>query len=750
MPRPRFPLALCTALWLTAPLPARPADLSPIVTSDVLRLRTAAEIDVSADGRRVVYAVTSIVEKESDADDDSKGWRYDRHLWLAELEPGAPPPRQLTFGERSDGSPVWSPDGSRIAFVRAEGETSQVWILPLSGGEAFPLTKTRHGADSPVWSPDGTHLLYRTDLPSWTVGEPLPWASERAGRKPGDEPDWAAIRDRQKHPEGGEKPVGPPDDPIARPDGTLEEIRAWLAKNTADGDPRVYDRQDLQGERDLVDAGFTFSHLYSIAATPGGEPVAVTRGAADFYDGHWTPDGRSVVCVTTSYPIHPDRVQDADLWIAPADGSGGRLLLDWPGNSVGNVVVSPDGATVGFIAYDQATRGYTEGRVAVLPVGGGTPRLAAPEVDRDAGDLSFSPDGRFLYFGAADQGAFPLFRVPLSGGTAETVVGGPRGVNDYDLAGDRLVFALTTVDDPWEVLVADLEGNGERRLTDLNHGWVAGKTLSRPTAHWLRRPDGTRVQYWVMEPLGKKPGVRYPVVLAIHGGPSAMWGPGEFSMWQEFQLLASWGYGVVYANPRGSGGYGFDFRHGNFQDWGAGPAGDLLAALDEASKLPWVDRDQLVVTGGSYAGYMTAWLVSQDHRFKAAVAQRGVYDLKFFFGEGNAWRLVPWHFGGYPWQKDIAEILDRNSPLTHVENIRTPLLIQHTDRDLRTGVNQSEALYKSLKVLGKPVEYVRYKEEGHELSRSGDPNRRMDRLNRILEFFERYVKHPEPPPAGLP
>lgn len=718
-----------------------PAAVSPIVTSDVLRLETAAEIDVATDGRRAVYVVTSIVEKEV----DSSTYRYDRHLWLAELEPGAAPPRPLTFGERSDGSPTFSPDGTRIAFVRAEGEISQIWILPLTGGEAYPLTTTRHGADSPVWSPDGSRLLYRSDLPSWKVGAPLPWPAERAGRSPGDEPDWAAIRDLQKHPEGGPKP----EDPVAKPDGTLEEIRAWLAKNTADGDPRVYDRQDLQGERDLVDNGFTFSHLYAIEARPKAEPVAVTHGPADFVDGHWTPDGRTVVCITSSYPIHPDRVQDSDLWLAPADGSGGKLLLDWPGYSVGNVVVSPDGASVAFLAYDQGHRGYNQGRVAVLPITGGTPRLAAPDVDRDAGDLSFSPDGRSLYFVAADQGAFPLFRVALTGGAAETLVGGPRAVNDYDVDGGKLVYASTSVEEPWELQVADLDGKSERRLTDLNHGWVAEKTLSHPTSQWHRRPDGTRVQYWVMEPAGRKPGVQYPVVLAIHGGPSSMWGPGEFSMWQEFQLLTSWGYGVVYANPRGSDGYGYDFLHGNYQDWGAGPAGDLLGALDQAAKLPWVDRDQLVVTGGSYAGYMTAWLITQDHRFKAAVAQRGVYDLKFFFGEGNAWRLVPWHFGGYPWQQDIGEILDRNSPLTHVENITTPLLIQHTDRDLRTGVNQSEALYKSLKVLGKPVEYVRYKEEGHELSRSGDPKRRMDRLNRIIEFFERYVKHPEPPPAVL-
>jgi dipeptidyl aminopeptidase/acylaminoacyl peptidase len=153
-----------------------------------------------------------------------------------------------------------------------------------------------------------------------------------------------------------------------------------------------------------------------------------------------------------------------------------------------------------------------------------------------------------------------------------------------------------------------------------------------------------------------------------------------------------------------------------------------------------VDPDRLVVTGGSYAGYMTAWLVTQDHRFKAAVAQRGVYEISVFFGESNAYRLVPATYGGYPWEDEVRKYLDFNSPLTHVENIQTPLLIIHGDRDLRAGVIQSEMLYRSLKILNKPVEYVRYPGEGHELSRSGRPDHRMDRLNRIFEFFDRFVR----------
>jgi dipeptidyl aminopeptidase/acylaminoacyl peptidase len=171
-----------------------------------------------------------------------------------------------------------------------------------------------------------------------------------------------------------------------------------------------------------------------------------------------------------------------------------------------------------------------------------------------------------------------------------------------------------------------------------------------------------------------------------------------------------------------------------------GPASDVLSAADLAAKLPYVDADRQVITGGSYAGYLTAWIIAHDHRFKAAMAQRGVYDLNTFLGEGNAWRLVPNHFGGYPWETGIDSILTANSPQTFVANIRTPLLIKHGDTDLRTGVIQSEMLYKALKIQGKPVEYIRYPRASHEMSRTGEPKQRIDRMLRMAEFFERHIQ----------
>ena len=242
-----------------------------------------------------------------------------------------------------------------------------------------------------------------------------------------------------------------------------------------------------------------------------------------------------------------------------------------------------------------------------------------------------------------------------------------------------------------------------------------------------------------MKPVPFDAAKKYPLLLEIHGGPTAMWGPGEESMWFEFQYFAAQGYAIVFANPRGSGGYGYDFQRANYQDWGAGPAADILAATDLAAHQPFVDAKRQVITGGSYGGYMVAWIIGHDQRFAAAVAQRGVYDLLTFFGEGNAWRLVPRYFGGYPWQPETRRILERESPLTYVEAIKTPLLIQHGDNDRRTGFVQSEMLLRSLKVMGRDVEAVRYPRASHEMSRSGEPKQRLDSLVRYEEFFRRYV-----------
>ncbi len=702
----------------------------PIVASDLMKIVTTNQIQISPDGSKALLVVNRKSVK------DNNEYYYARNLYLLDLLVKSDPV-QLTFGDKNDGQPQWSPDGRHIAFVRMDGEKSQVWLLPLTGGEAHVITKSEFGAGRPRWSPDGTRILYSSSIPYYGIEGKTPWLYERPGRTQQDEPNFKAMKTDER------KKVN------TTPDGTLEEVRSWLAKNTSDNNPRVLTRQDFQGELTLQ-PDEEFSHLF--IKTVGSEENAtqLTNGFQDFQDADWSPDGKTIICQSRIYNIHPDRQQDSDLWLINIESKQVKEFLTWPEYSVSNPSYSPDGTQLLFNVESTENRHATQNQLAVVASTGIKPQIISTTLDRDINGAVWSSDSKTIYFAAQADGDIPIYSIPAKGGTITKVLGNDIGVNDFDVRGDRVVYALTETKNPWEVYALNLKDKSNRQLTNLNDSWMKDKKVIFPKEYWITRPDGAKIQYWVMEPVAKKDGMKYPTILNIHGGPSAMWGPGIFSMWHEYQLENSWGYGVVYCNPRGSGGYGDKFKKGNFKDWGTSPAADILASMDDAIKNnSWIDKDQLFVEGGSYAGYMVAWIVSHDNRFKAANAQRGVYDLTTFMGEGNAWRLVPDHFGGYPWDKEAKAVLDFNSPYTYVDKINTPLLIIHGDQDLRTGVIQSEMLYKSLKILNKPVEYIRYPKEGHELTRSGNPGRMMDHMLRVIEFFERYAKHPELVPATL-
>jgi dipeptidyl aminopeptidase/acylaminoacyl peptidase len=715
-------------LFLLFVVTATFAQKKPIVASDLMKIVTTNNIQISPDGTKAALVVNrKAVRNEND-------YYYTRHLYILDLA-GKEEPRQLTFGDRNDLSPQWSPDGKQIAFVRADGDKSQIWLLPLTGGEAHVLTRSEYGATNPKWSPDGKWILYTASIPMSALEGKTPWAYERPGRTPGDEPNFKGMKPDEK------KKV------TASPDGSLADVRAWLAKNASESNPRVLYRQDLQGELNLQ-PDESFSHLF-IKSLDDEKAIQLTNGMQDFNNAAWSPDGKTIICDSRAYEIHPDRELDSDIWTIDVASKTAKQLIKWTGNSLADPQSSPDGTMIAFSVNTINGRFYSQNMIAVANATGDKPTILTQSLDRDAGSFAWSGDSKTIYFTAQTEGDIPLFSVPARGGAITKVYGNDSGINDFDVSGDKVVAAVTETRNPWEIYQLNAKDpKSAKQITQLNEGWIKDRQIVYPKEFWTTRPDGSKVQYWVMEPVGKKEGTKYPTILNIHGGPSAMWGPGIFSMWHEYQLENSWGYGLVYCNPRGSGGYGDKFKRANYQDWGTGPAADILSTLDEAIKNhSWIDKDQLFVEGGSYAGYMVAWIVGHDNRFKAANAQRGVYDLSTFMGEGNAWRLVPEHFGGYPWDKATRQILDANSPLTYVDKINTPLLIIHGDQDLRTGVIQSETLYKSLKILDKPVEYIRYPKEGHELTRSGNPGRMMDHMLRVIEFFERYAKHP-PAPAG--
>ncbi len=736
---------------LTVALAARAGAAAPIVATDLLRIRSVSSIDVAWDGSRAVVAVRSIGATPREPADDPGAapadpeWVNESHLYLVDLAADGDAPRPLTFGRRSDRAPVIAPDGRRVAFVRAaepgaapgaaadDDGAGQVWVMPLDGGEARQVTRLDRGAEDPRWSPDGRHLLVTSPVPADDLDGSPPWPSE------------APFAERRER--------GTAAEATPSPDGSRAGIRAWLDRNADALDPRVITRIEFQDEQALRQP-LAFRQLFLVDPdTPGVAPRQITRAYRDHRDAVFMPDGRHLVYVAKdATDRHPDRVLEDAFHVIALDGTGDRPLLDMDGWSLSTPRPSRDGSVLAFTGHRMdhpAHRLRRLGIASITPEGASDPVWLTGEESFDASvrSVEWLQSRSALVFNAPRHGGVALMTMSL--GLLEPAVlvdeeaGLPVGAQNFGIGGGAIVYALTSAANPCVLRVRD--ARGDRALWDLNE-WVADRELSAPVGGWITRPDGTRVQYWLMEPTRRDPLKTYPLVLEIHGGPSAMWGPGEFTMWHEFQLLCSWGYAVVYANPRGSGGYGYDFRRANYQDWGEGPAGDVLAAVDQALLKGWIDPDRMVVTGGSYGGYLTAWIITQDHRFKAAVAQRGVYDLATFFGEGNAWRLMEWSMGGPPWEPRTRPILARESPFTAVNRIRTPLLIMHASNDLRTGVSQSEMLYRALKRLGRPVEYVRYPDAGHDLSRTGDPRQRLDRLNRIVEFFERAIDNERPAP----
>lgn len=692
----------------------------PVKLTDMLQLKTVGNIATTADGTAAAFTVMSI-----EPDDKREGeYKYLTQLYKMDVT-GNAAPVQLTFAKESSSQPVWSPDGKTLAFVRAVDGKPQVFLLPMSGGEAYQLTKAAYGASSPKWSPDGQRIVYASsvqfkDYLKDSVLNPKRayalWPMEKAG-----------LSNREM--QGIAKGKG-------NPDGNLNEIRSYLLNNEAEGKATVLTKLNFQDEMN-VNGTVSFNQFFVVDAKNPAKPKVLTQGYYRWGNIDFTPDGKRLIITADVDSLEsPDRSLETEVYTADADGGNLRLLLGKKDVGYNGAKLSPSGKWIAY--FYGPTRGDVA-ELAIMPLNGSEKDAVTFPFDRSKANLAWSADEKYLYFTAQSNGGVPLYRLNVAAKKIEPLAGFDAGITAYALGKDKIVFSKTEVLNPSELYVADMNLKTVTKVSSFND-WVKSKKLSLPEKHRFVNSKGLNVEYWVMKPSNYEPNKKYPLLLEIHGGPTAMWGPGEASMWHEFQYFCGKGYGVVYSNPRGSGGYGNAFVKANVGDWGAGPTSDVLAALDKTVAEGWADTSKLLVTGGSYAGYLVAWIISHDHRFKAACSQRGVYDLATFFGEGNAWRLVPQYFGGYPWEPKVKELLDHESPINYVQNITTPYIIFHGDNDRRTGFVQSEMMYRSLKVLNRPVEYVRHPGATHEITRSGDNRQRMDQLLRTYEFFERWLR----------
>ena len=692
------------------------AQNSKILVSDLTKIKQVSSVIAAPDGSKVIYVLKSI---EPNADNKDE-YDYRNHLFLVDEKNQT---RQLTRGAESISQPVFSPDSKSIAFVRSVKSKPQIFIMPLDGGEAWQVTKLKNGASSPVFSPDGSKIAFTV---SYSLTELL---KDSVMNEDGKLPKWSFEKPGLSNEESIVSTKTKPN-----PDGTLDEIRAYLAKDVEDKKAKVFTGLRFQTES-TTDAEMNFNHVFVMDVKENVKEKALTKGYVSYQSVVWSLDSKSVfLSCKRDENVHPDRMLDDKIIQKNVSDFSEKIIFSENGSSFNSLEISPNGKWMIVDKNSNNKLSYSE----TYLVESASLQAEKIKLNRSIGTCKFTEDSKTVFFTANSNGGTPLYKLDIASKKIDQLSSFDEGILSFDLAKNKIFFAKTHIENPSELYVSDVSFKIHTKISSHNTDWLVGKQLSIPEKRIYTNSLGQKVDYWIMKPTNVEAGKKYPLLLNIHGGPTAMWGPGEFSMWHEFQYFCSKGYGIVYANPRGSGGYGKDFQFANYRDWGVGPTEDVLAAATDAAKESWVDTARQVITGGSYAGYLTAWIVGHDHRFKAAFAQRGVYDLKTFMGEGNAWRLTPNYFG-LPWEAESETKIQFNSPINYVENIKTPLLIKHGENDLRTGVIQSEMLYKSMKFLGKEVEYVRMPGGTHELSRTGNVRQRIDRMLRIYEFFERYV-----------
>ena len=690
------------------PRPARPDDL--------YRLAVPFDPRLSPDGSRVVFTVKrSAVGKDG----------YRQAIWSAPVD-GSEPARQLTLGVRSDGAARISPDGGTLAFISdrrlyAEEEPDrptdakerddcfQVYLLGLDGGEARRLTDLPKGVSELAWSPDGRTLAILTSSLGATIEEDRRKRGRPAKPKPGETPlsDYRFI-DRLNYQYNGSGFIDDKDQHLwlvdvetgaARPlvaGATPEEHPAWSPDGT-----RIAFAANRRRNPDLEER----RAIWVVEVATGEVSLVAHGGDAIFLHPTWTRDGASILALGDQWPRVGYRT---GIWRFAADGSdaaqrGGTDLLV-------RSELQPDASMNSDVTLGEGPR--------LIP----------------------TADGRAVLFTAPLDGSYELWRVALDGsGDPERLTTGEHYLSGWDAVPgprrtDRVAAIRSSGTALPEVVTFDVtaKASGDvRTLSGLNDALAAELDLVAPVERrW--QSDGRDIQGWLL-PAGTG---KQPLALEIHGGPHTLYG---WAPMLEWQILAGAGVSVLASNPRGSEGYGEAFNLANLGDWGDGPMADVIAGVDQAIEDGLADPDRLGVTGGSYGGYLTNWIVGKSQRFKAAVTCRSCVDMRMLFltGDisGGEWARI--EFGRNPWDDD-AYFYDI-SPLRLARDMHTPLLIQHSERDLRTTVGQAEALFSVLRSLKRPVRFMRVPDESHELTRSGSPFRRAENLAQVRDWFTHFL-----------
>jgi len=479
------------------------------------------------------------------------------------------------------------------------------------------------------------------------------------------------------------------------------------------------------------------THIFIIPVN-GGEPRQLTFGLYDEHSLSWHPDGSRIAFISNR-TADPDDNHNNDILTVDIETGEITQITITPGTEF-SPLWSPDGK---YLAYFACTRPVNtkdsqaeNAQLYVIPANGGKPVNVGKQLDRRIRAVQWSPDSKHLYFTVSDRGAQPLYRVPVKGGSIDRLVDGDVRVSSFvvSVKKNRVVYNRSSVTDPGELWSMTLNGRNHRQITFYQDEFKKNVVLSIPETFWFESFDGTPVQGWIMKPNPFQQDRKYPVILTIHGGPHGMYG---YSISGSNQDFAEAGYGIIYINPRGSTGYGQKFTDGTINNWGGGDYKDLMAGVDFAVAFnDWIDEDRLGVTGGSYGGYMTNWVITQTDRFKAAVSGASVSNLISFYGTSLYQLLIETEFPGELW--DNFDLLWHWSPMKHVKNVKTPTLFVHGENDHDVPITQAEEMFIALKKLGVETVFARYPGEGHGFRK---PEHRQDYARRRMEWFNKYL-HP--------
>ena len=646
-----------------------------MLPEDIYELVNAGDPRISPDGSRIAFVVTA-VDRESN--------EYRGAIWVAPLD-GSAKPRQFTSGERRDSTPRWSPDGNWLAFASNRGEDKtpmNLYVIPAEGGESRKLTDQKESVEEIAWAPDSKRVAFL-----------------------------ARVRDEA----------------YAEEDDKKRAPRRFT---------RVFHKLDSVGF-----TGDRRKHLF-VVELDGGDPRQLTSGDFEHAGATWSPDGKRIVIDGLR-----DERWDVELvnrlYSVDVDGSSEPKALTGDDGSYGDPSFSPDGSRIAYRWTPEDGTYPHHSQLGVMNADGSDPKLLTTSLDLQCGPYPDSRepvwDGDRLVFAVEDGGNLHVYTVAADGSSEpERIVDGERVITAFDMRDSKLAYVASTHTTMRELYV----GTDGQRVTNVGDAYTQGRELAKPERFTAVSADGYEVDAWIVRPAGFEPGKRYPAVLTIHGGPFAQYGTGFFD---EVQVYAAAGYVVLFSNPRGGSGYSEEHGRairGPLNDagpgWGTRDYEDVMAVVDTAlANFDFIDPERLGVIGGSYGGFMTSWIIGHTNRFKAAISERAVNNLVSMFGSSDLFWIFQRQFGGPMWE-NVDAYLER-SPSTYAQQMDTPVLVLHSEQDLRCNIEQGEHLFTLLRLLGKDVEMVRFPAESHELSRGGSPIHRVVRFETILEYFGRYL-----------